>query len=119
MNAPFASSGERGHREWSPLASALLATPNGQPRCRALSCLFLNSYSPGIGGLGDIDDSIPFSLGGTRNIARPARVIKRKFEAFAASHLFEPDFGIRPIERALNSAQVELYRVAIHVPTLA
>ena len=52
----------------------------------------------------DIDDSIPFSLGGTRNIARTARVIKRKFEAFATSHLFEPDFGIRPIERALDSA---------------
>jgi hypothetical protein len=81
--------------------------------------LFLNPHSPGIADPADIEDGIPFGLSGTRNIARTARVIEHKFESLTASHLFEPDFGIRPIERALNPAQVELYRVAIHGPTLA
>jgi hypothetical protein len=75
--------------------------------------LFLNPDSPAVAGPADIDDIISFGLGGTRNIARATRVIEHYFQPLAASHLLESDFGMSPVKRTLNPAQVELDRAAI------
>jgi len=81
--------------------------------------LLLNSYSPDIAGLADLDNGITLRLGGAWNISHTAWVIEHKFEPLTASHLFQPDFGMGPVERALNSAEVELGRVRAHGLNLA
>jgi len=81
--------------------------------------LFLNTHSPGLAGVADFDYCIAFRLGSAGNIARTTRVIEYKFESLTARHLFEPNFGIGPVQRALNSAQIELYRATFHDFTLA
>ena len=81
--------------------------------------LFLNTHSPVLAGVADFDHRIAFRLGSAGNIARTTRVIEYKVESLTTRHLFEPDFGIRPVQGALNSAQVELYRIAFHDFTLA
>jgi hypothetical protein len=79
-----------------------------------LFSLFFDCQPPDVIIADHAGDNVAFGLCRTGDVANPSRIIQNKFQSLSASHLFESDFRMRPIQRAFDTPQVESQKIGFH-----
>jgi hypothetical protein len=70
--------------------------------------LFFDAQMEETVGLSGFEHQVAFGFDCARDVASAARVVEDELEDIAAVHLLEADFRVRPVERAFDSAQIEM-----------